>query len=620
MKHIRTIIFFLCLQASAHAFSDEKLTGTIIGTELSVDYTTFEPSTTANTRDMAFDGDFNTAFASYDRSYTWCGLDLGEPHVITRVGWSARNDNLGPNRMILGLFEGANLPDFSDAIPLYIITEAGEIGNMRYADIDVSKGIRYVRYVGPNDARCNVAELEFYGEKGIGDNSHFYQLTNLPTVSIKTQDAIEPYDKENHILSTITIISDNGTKILQDKGTTRLRGNASMDFPKKPYRIKFDHKQQVLDAPANAKKWTLINNYGDKTLMRNTLAFELSRWLKMPYTPYCKAVDVILNGEYKGCYQLCDQVEVHKNRVETDKLQPNDTIINGGYMIEVDAYAYNEMSMFYSDYGTPVTIKSPDEDSITYSQYEYISSYYSSVERQWQQRLDLNTFLRHFLVGELSGNTDTYWSVFMYKKRDIDSLFTGPVWDFDLAFDNDIRIYPVNNKSDFIYRSGGSTVGYMRQLVDQIVINNQASRSELEQIWQETRDNGLNVDTLIAFIEAEEASIEESANLNFTRWKILNTQVHQNPMARGSFSREVQVIKDFVNKRVAWMDRKLHYSPRTSINQPAYEIDYSIPYDIYSIAGQVIRKSATGRIAEQGLTKGVYIIHQQGYVDKIIVE
>lgn len=620
MKHIRTIIFFLCLQASAHAFSDEKLTGTIIGTELSVDYTTFEPSTTANTRDMAFDGDFNTAFASYDRSYTWCGLDLGEPHVITRVGWAARNDNLGPNRMILGLFEGANLPDFSDAIPLYIITEAGEIGNMQYADIDVSKGIRYVRYVGPNDARCNVAELEFYGEKGIGDNSHFYQLTNLPTVSIKTQDAIEPYDKENQILSTITIISDNGTKILQDKGTTRLRGNASMDFPKKPYRIKFDHKQQVLDAPANAKKWTLINNYGDKTLMRNTLAFELSRWLKMPYTPYCKAVDVILNGEYKGCYQLCDQVEVHKNRVETDKLQPNDTIINGGYLIEVDAYAYNEMSMFYSDYGTPVTIKSPDEDSITYSQYEYISSYYSSVERQWQQRLDLNTFLRHFLVGELSGNTDTYWSVFMYKKRDLDSLFTGPVWDFDLAFDNDIRIYPVNNKSDFIYRSGGSTVGYMRQLVDQIVINNQASRSELEQIWQETRDNGLNVDTLIAFIEAEEASIEESANLNFTRWKILNTQVHQNPMARGSFSREVQVIKDFVNKRVAWMDRKLHYSPRTSINQPAYEIDYSLPYDIYSIAGQVIRKSATGRIAEQGLTKGVYIIHQQGYVNKIFVE
>lgn len=620
MKHIRIIIFFLCLQASAHAFSDEKLTGTIIGTELSVDYTTFEPSTTANTRDMAFDGDFNTAFASYDRSYTWCGLDLGEPHVITRVGWAARNDNLGPNRMILGLFEGANLPDFSDAIPLYIITEAGEIGNMRYADIDVSKGIRYVRYVGPNDARCNVAELEFYGEKGIGDNSHFYQLTNLPTVSIKTQDAIEPYDKENQILSTITIISDNGTKILQDKGTTRLRGNASMDFPKKPYRIKFDHKQQVLDAPANSKKWTLINNYGDKTLMRNTLAFELSRWLKMPYTPYCKAVDVILNGEYKGCYQLCDQVEVHKNRVETDKLQPNDTIINGGYLIEVDAYAYNEMSMFYSDYGTPVTIKSPDEDSITYSQYEYISSYYSSVERQWQQRLDLNTFLRHFLVGELSGNTDTYWSVFMYKKRDIDSLFTGPVWDFDLAFDNDIRIYPVNNKSDFIYRSGGSTVGYMRQLVDQIVINNQASRSELEQIWQEARDNGLNVDTLIAFIEAEEANIEESANLNFTRWKILNTQVHQNPMARGSFSREVQVIKDFVNKRVAWMDRKLHYSPRTSINQPAYEIDYSLPYDIYSIAGQVIRKSATGRIAEQGLTKGVYIIHQQGYVGKIIVE
>ncbi|MBQ3942633.1 MAG: CotH kinase family protein, partial [Bacteroidales bacterium] len=57
-----------------------------------------------------------------------------------------------------------------------------------------------------------------------------------------------------------------------------------------------------LSAPGKAKKWTLLNNYGDKTLMRNLLAFELSRCFEMPYTPFGQAVDVLLNGEYKGNY------------------------------------------------------------------------------------------------------------------------------------------------------------------------------------------------------------------------------------------------------------------------------------------------------------------------------
>ena len=43
-----------------YAQADAKLSGTIIGTDLFVDYSTFEASTTVNTREMAFDGDLNT--------------------------------------------------------------------------------------------------------------------------------------------------------------------------------------------------------------------------------------------------------------------------------------------------------------------------------------------------------------------------------------------------------------------------------------------------------------------------------------------------------------------------------------------------------------------------------
>ena len=452
MTNQKKPLLALLLLLSLATQADDKLTGTVIGTARSINYNTGRASTTVNTRENAFDGNLSTFFASYDRSYTWVGLDLGRPHVITRVGWSPRNDSNGPARVVLGVFEGSNSPDFMDALPIGIIDEEGTIGLMHYKDICCSAGFRYVRYVGPADSRCNIAEVEFYGYPSEGDSTMLFQLTNLPTVSIHTLDGEIPYDKEHQIVSHISIIADDGTTLISEPGTTRERGNGSRTFPKRPYRIKFDKKQRVPGAEAKAKKWTLLNNYGDKTLMRNMLAFKLSRIMQMPYTPFCRPVDVLLNGEYKGCYQLADQVQVNKNRVDIDEMTPQDnsgSLLTGGYLVEIDAYAYEEDSWFYSSQYNPVTIKSPSSDSITTQQTNYIKTAFNRMESQWSKYLDLATFLRHFLVGEMSGNTDTYWSVFMYKQRDNDTIFTGPVWDFDLAFENDKRTYPVNAKTDY---------------------------------------------------------------------------------------------------------------------------------------------------------------------------
>ncbi len=615
MNNRRTLLFLLSVILGGSVSADELLTGHVIGTSVSVDYNTNGQSTEVNTCKNAFDGDLNTFFASYDRSYTWAGLDLGNAHVITRVGWSPRNDGLGEDRVILGVFEGANSPDFMDALPLYLITEKGRIGQMSYADVNCSRGFRYVRYIGPSNARCNIAELEFYGYEGTGDDSHLFQVTNLPTVSIHTKDGVIPYDKEHEIVSQLTIISDNGTKLLSEPGTTRERGNASRDFPKKPYRIKFDKKQHVLDAPAKAKKWTLINNYGDKTLMRNLLAFELSKRLGMPYTPYGTAVDVLLNGEYKGCYQLCDQIQVHKGRVEVTEMTPKDNdgvALTGGYLIEIDAYANREKSWFTSNAGNPVTIKSPSEDSITSQQKAYIKNFFNSMEWDMEGYLDMNTFLRHFLVGELSGNTDTYWSVFMYKNRNEDMLYTGPVWDFDLAFDNDYRTYPVNNKSDYIYRSGGSCAGDMKNFVDNVIFLIRSTQQELVDIWDKTRHSGLTEEKLVAWIDHMEAKLAASQKLNFMRWPIMNTGVHMNPRIWGSYAAEVDNVRSFMKERLAWMDRRLDYTYVPS-GISEVEIDLNQPYEVFTLAGQ-----ACGRSLD-GLRAGIYIV-KQGQSSKKIVK
>ena len=533
-----------------------RLTGTVIGSKYSVDYDKGNAqSTTVNTKNNVFDGKYDTYFASYDRSRTWVGLDLGEKHIITKVGWSPRIDQ--QQRVELALIEGANEPDFSDALPIWIVKAPGVNRTMHYADITCSQGFRYVRYVSPNDARCNLAELEFHGYPGEGDSSQLYQLTNLPTVVVNIANGEEVIEKEKNLISNVYIISEDGKNLFAAGGTEiRGRGNASWDFPKKPYRLKFDQKQSPLGAPASAKKWTLLSNYGDKTLMRNMLAFEVSRRVGLSYTPYCHPVDLVINGEYRGCYQLCDQVEAAKGRVDA----------KDGYLVEIDAYAYSEEVWFSSNKGIPVTIKHPDEEDITQEQRKFINDYFNQMEAAvfasnytdesegYRRYLDLDSFLKNFIVGEFAGNTDTYWSVYMYKDAADGKLYTGPIWDYDLAFENDYRTYPINNLWDYIYASNGSVANEaVRQMVTRIVKNDPQAKARLIELWEASCNEG-DLRNLNTVVDQNAAMLKEAQELNFKRWKILNQHVHMNFQALGSYDKEVETVKNYIDGRLEKFD------------------------------------------------------------------
>jgi len=248
----------------------------------------------------AFDNNINTYFNSCYSVGNWIGLDLGEKHVITKIAYCPRVDSDYRHRLQLGIFEGANNPDFGDAIPLFIIPGLTE-RKLTEQEIECTRGFRYVRFIFPTpqeEGKSNyMGEMKFYGYKGEGDNSKLPQLTNLPTISIHTINAEEITSKETYIKGIITAIWDNGTKFHTDSLEIRGRGNNSWTHPKKPYRIKMFKKGSLLGLPAKAKSWTLINNYGDKTLMRNMLAFDFSKRLEMPYTSPAEAVDVVLNGD-----------------------------------------------------------------------------------------------------------------------------------------------------------------------------------------------------------------------------------------------------------------------------------------------------------------------------------
>lgn len=629
----------------------DKLTGTPIGTVEGFDYE--QGKVVRNIQSRAFDGNLNTYFATNARSYTWVGLDLGTPHVIDKVGWSPRNDGVGPKRVQLGVIQGANQEDWLDAVPLYIITEEGTIGKMDYADVNVNKGFRYVRFVSTGNNRCNIAELEFYGTEGEGDASEptLFQITNLPTVCINTVNAQEPYDKEHDITSNIIVINDHKAYVDQP-GTVRERGNASRNFPKKPWRIKFDKKQQVLpDAPAKCKKWTLINNYGDKTLMRNLLAFEIARRLDMKFVPYAHAVDVILNGEYKGCYQLCDQVEVNKGRVDITEMEETDIegdALTGGYLVEVDAYAYEEPAgEWFVTKGKqmPVTIKSPDP-GIT-QQYNYIKSYFENLESRvffysnisggtndYRKIFDIESFLRHFMVGELSGNTDTYWSTYMYKERGDDKIYTGPVWDFDIAFDNDNRTYPINNITNtYLYNSGkASAANNMNAFVSRIINNDSRTKNDITRIWSLARnDKELTYEGLEEYIDKLASELDASQKLNFVRWPIMNEWVHQNPVLSGSYAGEVRRVKNYLKGRFPILDRLMKYDSTITgikdteitegkltpiVNGKTISLGDDVTFDVYTADG---RKVFSGTGSTPALPSGIYIVKAQAGVAKIML-
>ena len=668
-------MFAMGLLVAAIGFaSDVKLSGTIIGTELSGD-AAGNATTTENTKEMAFDGDFNTYFKAYiagdewDYNRTWVGLDLGEPHVITRIGFASRK--MRSYKLQLAVVEGANEPDFSDAMPLYMIRDdKTPSGRMTYADINVSRGFRYVRFMSGPSAACNFAEIEFYGHPGEGDDSQLFQLTNLPLVVVNTEGMRMMQSKDDKINSTVHIISEGGTKLLSKKDTEcKGRGNASWNFPKKPMRLKFEKKQNALpDAPAKCKKWTLINNYGDKSLMRNKIAFHMSRGIGLSYTPYCQFVDLIFNGEYQGCYQLCDQVEVNPGRVEITEMTPDDIegeALTGGYFIEIDAYANQEASWFESLRGIPVTIKSPDDDEITPEQSAYIKDYFNKFETAvltygftsettgYRKYLNLDSFLQYFIVGELDGNTDYFWSIYMSKERGEEKFVVGPVWDVDLGFDNDYRTYPIANKTDFIYRSGGSVASdAVKRLANRILIADAKSRERLKYLWSDARVNRhFNPTYYCKLVDRYAEQLAQSQELNFKRWNILGESVHMNPAVSGSYEGEVQRVKDYLNERFAQLDRiigtvevevtnpdidqeeleddgtgaveqvKTSNRCRVTVDGACVRfIDTEGDYAIYTMSGTIADRGNCSRVLSRPLESGIYIVVTPGGTAKLIVK
>lgn len=548
------LIIFLNLFLITYQNSCVKLSGKPISSE---------PMTSPSIPN-AFDGDISTTFKSNDESKGWIGLKLDSKYKITKIGL-AFPKNSKKEDYLLGIIEGSTEPTFIESDPIYMITQEIKLGEMNYITLKSSQKYKYIRYIGPNKKYSIISELEIYGDdelatseneksKNEDEEEYYYQATNIPLVILQTEESMEPYDKENYISCKLTIINNN-KKETKEKGRVKLRGNATLRLEKKSYRIKFDSKVRILGMPAKAKSWTLLANHSDKALLRNILAYKISSLFEMKYSPACEPVDLIVNGEYKGNYNLCDQVEEGKGRIEVTEMdqtcieEPEKT---GGYVLAADQWAkMGGDSYIESDKGVIYTVKYPDDKDIVIQQSQYIQNYFNIVEDESYNKIvdkiDIESFCKYILIEDLCGNGEAFWSTYMTKERNDDKLYFGPVWDFDISFDNDDRVYPVLQKKDFVFKYGTSA-GTMNELAKKI-LSHEKTIEKLKEVWDNYIKNIVTKENLIKFINEKITQINESQRLNFIRWDILNTKVLLNPVLRGSFEAEVDYLKEFIQKR-----------------------------------------------------------------------
>lgn len=343
-------------------------------------------------------------------------------------------------------------------------------------------------------------------------------------------------NKETWVENCSVWLMDDEGKVYykDDKLSIQGRGNSTWWNPKKPYKIKLSSKVDLI-GHGKSKRYVLLANYIDRTLLRNDVAFELARKTSLDWTPSGEFVELYLNGEHLGNYWLGEQIRVETNRLEAD------------YLIEMDTY-FDETWKFYSTYGfkpnywesgLPINVKYPDDDELTAAQFQEIKDLVAGVENalynggDFRSKMDLDSFLDWYLVHEVTYNGEPNHPKSCYFHFNKGVMIAGPAWDFDwYTFQPDTQGF-------FIPKS----IYFDQLFKDQSVI------TRLKERWTELKPKFQEVDDYIAE-KAEE--IRKSDTINYGLWSC-NADVNGDDHL--SFEQAITRMREALKSRILVLDQ-----------------------------------------------------------------
>ena len=158
-----------------------------------------------------------------------------------------------------------------------------------------------------------------------------------PVVQIDTG-GVAVDSKETYVPGTYTITDTDGGVVHSGALNIKGRGNTTWNQPKKPYRLQLASKTALLGMSASQKNWALLANYLDHAKVNTHLAYTLGARLSgLTWTPQYRVVEVVLNGDYLGLYQLCDLVRMESGRLDEDPPDADTgSGLTGTYLLEAD--------------------------------------------------------------------------------------------------------------------------------------------------------------------------------------------------------------------------------------------------------------------------------------------
>lgn len=386
--------------------------------------------------------------------------------------------------------------------------------------------------VHKNDSESlNIQETPADSQNLILDDSKFPYI-GLPRLVIETNDIRSIEDRETKIHARMQVYGKNGPESDIVRLDIRGRGNYTWGLPKKPFNIYLDKKESLLGL-APAKKFALLANYLDRTLIRNAVAFELAHKTDLEWTPSGKFVEVFLNQKFMGNYYLSEKIGFGESRLNKS---------DEAFLLEFDKNYDEEYKFMTGLKDLPVNIKKPENP--TDSQVEYISNYILSVEKSFYSTdtsyhamdlIDLTSFADYFIVNELVTNIEISHpkSLYMYKETG-GKLFAGPVWDFDYGtFDS--------KKKGFLNTFCPVFTGLMVF---------KKYKQVLKEQWDKEKEAFAGIDT---FIDSLADYTRESNERNLKMWPVSYVEypVGDEHM---DFDEAIETMKKNIHSRIDEMD------------------------------------------------------------------
>lgn len=372
------------------------------------------------------------------------------------------------------------------------------------------------------------------------------KFTGLPIIYIDTNGSASIDSKDDYIEGFVTIDGGRSAEDLAESAMKiRGRGNSTWWIhPKKPFQMKLAQESEFLGMPSN-RKWLFLAEYSDKTMLRNTIAFEMGHISSLDWTPKSSFSEVYLNNEYNGTYNITQKVEEADDRV---------AIGDTGYLLEIDQLdRLDADDVYFYSHDFLINIKAP-EIEMGSVQYNYVSELikefesalhgqeFSNSASGYAKYIDIDSFIDWYLISEITKNVDSksFSSIYLNVLPG-EKIKMGPLWDFDLSFGN-------VDYADSRYPDGfwvKDHPWYARLFQDPAFV------SKIKERFAFFKNNQ---DYIINKIEQHAQMLQWAQQENNNKWQTIGIYVWPNPVIFNTYQEEVAHLKNWYQTRMAWLD------------------------------------------------------------------